>query len=119
MLTLASPRPLDRAVYPLPLRLSAFGPSGRWLAPLAHPATVPPITPGVAAPCSGWPLAGARCQAVISLISAATDFATSSGGAAFIIMSLVMSPWTFTLPAMNACIPACWFPETKTSLAVA
>ena len=34
------------------------------------------------------------------------------------IISLVMSPWTLTLPAMNACIPACWLPGPKTSLAV-
>ena len=34
-------------------------------------------------------------------------------------MSLVMSPCTFTLPAMNACMPAAWLPETKTSFAVA
>ena len=34
-------------------------------------------------------------------------------------MSFAMSPCTLTLPAMNACMPACGLPETKTSFAVA
>jgi len=43
---------------------------------------------------------------VISLIRCATCCAVGSGGADCMAISLVISPCTLILPAMNACMPA-------------
>ena len=69
-----------------------------------------------------WPeprAAGEPGQAVISWMASVSAWLPPGPPPCWAIMSLVMSPWTLTLPAMKACIPACWLPETKTSLAVA
>ena len=53
-------------------------------------------------------------QAVMSLISLAMVFAISSCGIEVCIAIIfIMSPCTFTLPAMNACMPAAWSCSTK------
>ena len=55
---------------------------------------------------------------VMALMRSAICWATGSGEADCMAMSLVMSPWTLILPAMKACIPAWGLPSTKMALAV-
>ena len=70
-------------------------------------------------PSQGTQRRRAADYSVISLICLATSAAAGSGAPDCIAMSLVMSPWTLILPAMNACMPACGFWSTKIALAVA
>ena len=57
-------------------------------------------------------------SSVMAWISAATLAAFGSAAPDCMAINLVMSPWTLTLPAMNACIPACGLPSTRIAFAV-
>ena len=56
---------------------------------------------------------------MMALISSAICWDASSVGIAVCIaISFIMSPWTWILPVMNACIPAAASCSTKIALAV-
>ncbi len=68
---------------------------------------------------------GTRAEAPVPGHSVIADSSSARPGAPGPVpatcaaISLVRSPWSLTLPSMNACIPACGLPLMKISRAVA